>query len=187
MGRVHLQPIRIEQHAHVAQTEISHVREVHRVGPARQDAGVTAVREPVGGRDAAGERLRHRCGKAAPDSLPDAQWLLRSRRRDCVALTAGRCQQADQSQQDQPKRSGRLHVSRVEAISRITGRMMWRATRTRHPCFSAPNRYRGRSDAPIRTSSTARAACRPSRIAQTTSDWPRRMSPAAKTLGIEVA
>ena len=37
--------------------------------------------------------------------------------------------------------------------------------------------------APIRYSSTARAAWRPSRIAQTTSDWPRRMSPAAKTFG----
>ena len=35
---------------------------------------------------------------------------------------------------------------------------------------------------PIRNSSTARAHCRPSRIAQTTSDWPRRMSPAANTL-----
>ena len=42
------------------------------------------------------------------------------------------------------------------------------------------------SDAPIRNSSTARAHCRPSRIAQTTSDWPRRMSPAAKTLGTDV-
>ena len=36
---------------------------------------------------------------------------------------------------------------------------------------------------PIRNSSTARAHWRPSRIAQTTSDWPRRMSPAAKTFG----
>ena len=42
---------------------------------------------------------------------------------------------------------------------------------------------RGRSLNPIRNSSTARAACRPSRIAHTTSDWPRRMSPAANTLG----
>lgn len=40
---------------------------------------------------------------------------------------------------------------------------------------------RGNVLAPIRNSSTARAACRPSRIAQTTRDWPRRMSPAAKT------
>ena len=39
--------------------------------------------------------------------------------------------------------------------------------------------YRGRTDDPISASSIARAACRPSRIAQTTSDWPRRTSPAA--------
>src|SRR5690349_8291830 len=42
---------------------------------------------------------------------------------------------------------------------------------------------RGSSLKPIRYSSTARAACRPSRIAHTTSDWPRRTSPAAKTFG----
>jgi len=41
---------------------------------------------------------------------------------------------------------------------------------------------RGRTLLPIRYSSTARAHCRPSRIAHTTRDWPRRMSPAAKTL-----
>ena len=39
---------------------------------------------------------------------------------------------------------------------------------------------------PIRNLSTACAAWRPSRIAHTTSDWPRRMSPAANTLGTEV-
>ena len=38
---------------------------------------------------------------------------------------------------------------------------------------------------PIKYTSTARAALRPSAIAQTTSDWPRRMSPAAKTPGME--
>jgi len=47
-------------------------------------------------------------------------------------------------------------------------------------------RQRGRSDRPIRNSSTARAACRPSRMAQTTRLWPRRMSPAANTLGTEL-
>ena len=46
--------------------------------------------------------------------------------------------------------------------------------------------YRGRRVAPIRYSSTARAHCRPSRIAQTTSDWPRRMSPHEKMFGTEV-
>ena len=46
--------------------------------------------------------------------------------------------------------------------------------------------YRGSSLAPIRNSSTARAHCRPSRIAQTTSDWPRRMSPQEKIFGVLV-
>ena len=41
---------------------------------------------------------------------------------------------------------------------------------------------RGRVVEPIRCRSTARAHCLPSRIAQTTSDCPRRMSPAANTL-----
>ena len=40
-------------------------------------------------------------------------------------------------------------------------------------------RQRGRTLEPVSASSMARAAWRPSRIAQTTSDWPRRMSPAA--------
>ena len=46
--------------------------------------------------------------------------------------------------------------------------------------------YRGKRLAPIRNWSIARAHCRPSRIAQTTSDWPRRLSPAANSLGTEV-
>ena len=46
--------------------------------------------------------------------------------------------------------------------------------------------YLGRSVFPIRNVSIARAQRRPSRIAQTTSDWPRRMSPAENTLGREV-
>ncbi len=47
--------------------------------------------------------------------------------------------------------------------------------------------HRGNDDDPIRNSSTARAHCRPSRMAQTTRDWPRRMSPAANTFGCVVA
>ena len=39
----------------------------------------------------------------------------------------------------------------------------------------------------IRWASTARAASRPSEMAQTTSDWPRRQSPAANTPGSRVA
>jgi hypothetical protein len=50
--------------------------------------------------------------------------------------------------------------------------------------FAEPQR--GRVVVPIRNLSTADAAWRPSRIAQTTSDCPRRMSPAAKTFGSDV-
>ena len=46
--------------------------------------------------------------------------------------------------------------------------------------------YLGKFVVPIRNSSMARAQRRPSRIAQTTSDCPRRMSPAENTFGREV-
>ena len=46
---------------------------------------------------------------------------------------------------------------------------------------SCRDNQRGSTDEPIRNSSTARAHWRPSRMAHTTSDWPRRMSPAANT------
>ncbi|AGK46340.1 hypothetical protein BTI_408 [Burkholderia thailandensis MSMB121] len=49
-----------------------------------------------------------------------------------------------------------------------------------------PPAQRGNSELPIRYASTERAHWRPSRIAQTTSDWPRRMSPAANTLSTDV-
>jgi len=45
---------------------------------------------------------------------------------------------------------------------------------------------RDRSELPINHSSTARAPCRPSRMAHATRDWPRRMSPAANTPSTEV-
>ena len=46
--------------------------------------------------------------------------------------------------------------------------------------------YLGSSVRPISALSMACAACRPSRIAHTTSDCPRRISPAANTLGRDV-
>ena len=60
----------------------------------------------------------------------------------------------------------------------------------RSRCIAAPNGlreklpafYAGRTVVPISASSIARAAWRPSRIAQTTSDWPRLTSPAAHSL-----
>ena len=50
----------------------------------------------------------------------------------------------------------------------------------------SPRSYAGRMLEPIRKMSMERAAWRPSRIAQTTRDWPRRMSPATKTFSLEV-
>jgi hypothetical protein len=47
--------------------------------------------------------------------------------------------------------------------------------------------YRGNSLAPISAMSTLRAHWRPSRMAQTTRLWPRRMSPQANTPGSLVA
>jgi hypothetical protein len=52
--------------------------------------------------------------------------------------------------------------------------------------YTAGPLHRGRTVDPIKNKSTACAAWRPSRIAQTIRDWPRRMSPQAKTFGIEV-
>jgi len=46
--------------------------------------------------------------------------------------------------------------------------------------------YLGRFVVPIKNSSIARAQGRPSRIAHTASDWPRRMSPAESTSGCEI-
>jgi hypothetical protein len=53
-------------------------------------------------------------------------------------------------------------------------------------CTASDDIYLGSWLNPIRNVSTACAAWRPSRIAQTTSDWPRRMSPQANTLDCEV-
>jgi len=52
--------------------------------------------------------------------------------------------------------------------------------------YEINRRYRGSAVDPIKNLSTECAACRPSLIAQTTSDWPRRMSPQANTFGLEL-
>lgn len=54
------------------------------------------------------------------------------------------------------------------------------------PAGSAHKNQRGKTEVPIKYSSTDRAHCRPSRIAHTTSDCPRRMSPAANTFAREL-
>lgn len=77
------------------------------------------------------------------------------------------------------------------AHGRTDGRLAMRASAgvpmlpTRSLCerWAIREFHRGRVEEPIRNSSTARAHCLPSRIAHTTRLCPRRMSPAANTLG----
>ena len=61
-----------------------------------------------------------------------------------------------------------------------------RAATGSSPSLLARSLAASRDGRRVRYSSTSRAHSRPSLIAQTTSDWPRRMSPAAKTLSREV-
>lgn len=82
--------------------------------------------------------------------------------------------------------AGRRHAN---AIARITANKKPGALSDAR-LSSKPARdtqtQRGNSECPIRYASTDRAHWRPSRIAHTTSDWPRRMSPAANTLSTDV-
>src|SRR5262249_11385670 len=77
---------------------------------------------------------------------------------------------------------------RTQAADRSRRGTMCPARQERSPSagvgFAEPQR--GSMVDPIRNLSTACAAWRPSRIAPTTSDWPRRISPAANTFGSEV-
>ncbi len=99
----------------------------------------------------------------------------------------------------------RSHANRSARVTRLRRRVQARR-RTSHALFGPPSKdcfayqtssiiadtasngidlHRGNTVAPIRCLSTAWAACRPSRIAHTTSDCPRRMSPQAKTLSAD--
>ena len=73
----------------------------------------------------------------------------------------------------------RLNPAQVPAVAGMT-------TGDNNATMMPNESHRGSVVLPIRNSSTARAHWRPSRIAQTTSDWPRRMSPAANTLATDV-
>ncbi|CFL17702.1 Uncharacterised protein [Burkholderia pseudomallei] len=75
-----------------------------------------------------------------------------------------------------PRQSGRVKKTGRPRDARFVETALWRL----------PSAQRGNSELPIRYASTERAHWRPSRIAQTTSDWPRRMSPAANTLSTDV-
>ena len=80
------------------------------------------------------------------------------------------------------------NVVRMQSLPCGTIRASRRRNRPTRSCSASSLvlTYLGSSENPMRNSSTARAHWRPSRIAHTTSDWPRRMSPAANTLGTEV-
>src|SRR6266446_6620255 len=70
------------------------------------------------------------------------------------------------------------------AVTIWPGRVVVKQSTTSSPGGMVPvENQRGRVVDPIRLSSIERAHWRPSRIAHTTSDWPRRMSPAANSLG----
>lgn len=67
-----------------------------------------------------------------------------------------------------------------------SGAILPEPARARRPGPPAGAYLRGRMLSPVRWMSMAWAAWRPSRMAHTISDWPRRMSPAANTCGSEV-
>src|SRR5262249_38388583 len=81
---------------------------------------------------------------------------------------------------------GKLAQRRASALAARRGR---RQLRSRAVHRGAPRRHAryaigaGSDELPIRYASTPRAQLRPSAIAQTISDWPRCMSPAANTPG----
>ena len=71
--------------------------------------------------------------------------------------------------------------ARFGAGAQMNAARAWTARGGVGPCRPVPADQRGRSLDPIRKASTERAHWRPSRMAHTTNDWPRRMSPAANT------
>jgi hypothetical protein len=77
-----------------------------------------------------------------------------------------------------PERWGSLHLLRDLRRGTIGG--AYTPARTSRPSNCG---LLGSSLDPIRNLSTPTAASRPSQIAHTISDWPRRVSPAAKTPG----
>ncbi|MBS1216008.1 MAG: hypothetical protein H6R20_982 [Proteobacteria bacterium] len=120
------------------------------------------VRPPVGNRP---PRTGWRGGRLRPDAAG--------------ATAAAPCSDAV------PRTAGAAAAIAARKFASITKKGRRGAPSLFDPPLDAP--YRGSSELPIRNSSTARAHWRPSRIAQTTSDWPRRMSPAANTFGALVA
>jgi len=111
----------------------------------------------------------------------------------CVLRRKSWCRGADRGARgcDESHRAGANRIRRARtaaACGRRNGHGPARGPcRGRFRAGTGGGAQRGRSLRPIRKVSTSRAHWRPSRIAHTTSDWPRRMSPAAKTFGTLVA
>ena len=97
------------------------------------------------------------------------------------ALFVGRGESQRRKQAAQGESPGRL-VSIVLPVSLALARPAAARAARAARAGGAGRAQRGSVLLPIKLASTSRAACRPSRIAQTTRLWPRRMSPAANTL-----
>ena len=84
---------------------------------------------------------------------------------------------------------GNLDKPEVSVTMRFVGFGNWAEVLSAdaYEAFEEAARERGSVLDPIRKASTSRAHWRPSRMAQTTSDCPRRTSPAANTLATFVA
>ena len=95
-----------------------------------------------------------------------------------IAATTGRSERSRMDDADRGR--GALLEAKPSAVGGVRRREIRDAVR---PEQARRRRRRARP----RWRSTMRAAWRPSLIAQTISDWPRRASPAAKTPGTEVA
>ena len=119
--------------------------------------------------------------KAGQRTTTDGQ-APRSRRRSGTVAGAAAAA-ATRQPPSQPSAAPRA-AREPESIARRDLRR-WAADR-REVAIDRRSAQRGSVVDPIRNLSTACAAWRPSRIAHTTSDWPRRMSPAANTFGFEL-
>ena len=140
----------------------------------RAACGVCAVRNPSprgGGKDRGGK-----AGCRTEDQEREKNRRQAGGRRQAEADPAARKQAASPVRQ-RAAPAGIDPVARAD-IRRVVGRAI--------RLVQIDTAQRGSVVDPIRNLSTACAHCRPSRIAHTTSDWPRRISPAANTLGIDV-
>ena len=146
--------------------------------PGGLDRGSSAAprpRAPAGGARPRPARMRGPVGRA-----PAGDRSVKRDRTDQLAVIPGRTTRIGVSRcPSESSGATRTPATAPEPSGLIPDRALSRPSGTTAA-------QRGRAETPIRNSSTARAAWRPSRIAHTTSDWPRRMSPAVNTLSTEV-